>query len=141
MRARTLLIAMIAAPLGAAAFAADPPASPTASAPAAGAPVVTQDELLAQLARKDGKVVVLDVRTRGIRGRPRAGCAQRVARSARRASRRARALKDKEVVLYCRTGRRTALATETLKAAGFTNLRHLDGDYQAWAAANRPVEK
>ena len=49
--------------------------------------------------------------------------------------------RDKDVVLYCRTGRRAALAAETLKANGFTKLLHLDGDIQQWTATKHPTEK
>jgi phage shock protein E len=49
--------------------------------------------------------------------------------------------KDKDLVVYCRSGRRTALAIETLKANGFNRLFHLEGDMQKWTEANRPTEK
>jgi phage shock protein E len=42
---------------------------------------------------------------------------------------------DREVVVYCRSGRRAALALETLKNAGFRRLAHLQGDYPGWAEA------
>lgn len=43
------------------------------------------------------------------------------------------------VLVYCKSGRRAALAAETLAEAGFTKLRHLQGDYDGWVAAGRPV--
>ncbi len=46
-----------------------------------------------------------------------------------------------ELVVYCRSGRRSALAVETLEGAGYTGLRHLQGDMQGWEAAGLPVEK
>jgi len=49
-------------------------------------------------------------------------------------------LRDKQVVLYCRSGRRTLLAEDTLRKAGFTKLLHLEGDYLAWEAEHRPIE-
>ncbi len=49
--------------------------------------------------------------------------------------------KNKDVVLYCRTGRRAGTAAETLKAGGFNKLLHLDGDMLKWTEANRPTEK
>jgi rhodanese-related sulfurtransferase len=49
--------------------------------------------------------------------------------------------KNKDVVLYCRSGRRAVLAADTLKANGFTKLLHLEGDMQQWTEAKRPVEK
>lgn len=52
--------------------------------------------------------------------------------------------KDREVVVYCRSGRRAALALETLKNAGFRRLAHLQGDYPGWVeaqgAAQAPAE-
>jgi phage shock protein E len=50
-------------------------------------------------------------------------------------------LKDKDVVLYCRSGRRSTLAEHTLRGAGFGKLLHLEGDWPAWEAANQPVER
>jgi rhodanese-related sulfurtransferase len=105
------------------------------------APLITQEALLARLAVKPADVVVLDVRT------PAEFAAGHVpgARNVSHDELPARlgelaALKDKPVVLYCRSGRRTQIAEDTLRAAGFTQLLHLDGDWLAWEAAKRPVE-
>ena len=49
--------------------------------------------------------------------------------------------KDKDVVLYCRSGRRSALAADVLAANGYKRLSHLEGDMQAWVARGRPVEQ
>jgi phage shock protein E len=49
--------------------------------------------------------------------------------------------KNKDVVLYCRSGRRAGLAAETLSLHGFDKLLHLEGDMQKWTEANRPIEK
>lgn len=57
------------------------------------------------------------------------------------ASRLAEVPKDREVVLYCRSGRRTALAADVLAANGYKRLEHLDGDILAWVEKGRPVEK
>jgi phage shock protein E len=46
----------------------------------------------------------------------------------------------KPVVVYCRSGRRSAMATEQLRTAGFTVL-DLDGGIIAWQAAGKPVVK
>lgn len=45
----------------------------------------------------------------------------------------------REIVLYCRSGRRARLAGESLERAGF-DVVYLEGDYPSWAAAGRPVE-
>lgn len=49
--------------------------------------------------------------------------------------------KNKEVILYCRTGRRSGLAADLLKAKGFDKLLHLEGDIQKWTEEKRPTEK
>ena len=114
----------------------EPPAAADAAAPRIG-----QDELLARLERKDPDVVLLDVRTPeefaaghvpGARNVSHDQLAGRLGELA--------GLRDEDVVLYCRSGRRTAIAEDVLRKAGFTRLMHLDGDYLAWEAAHRPVE-
>jgi rhodanese-related sulfurtransferase len=56
------------------------------------------------------------------------------------AARLAEVPKDKEVVLYCRSGRRAGMAAEVLAANGYTRLKHLEGDMPAWIEKGRPVE-
>ena len=41
---------------------------------------------------------------------------------------------DSKIVLYCRTGGRSALATLTLKDMGYTNVVDLDGGFKKWVA-------
>ena len=45
-----------------------------------------------------------------------------------------------EVVVNCRSGRRAAAAERALVAAGFTNVRDLEGHMQAWQRAGYPTE-
>jgi len=47
---------------------------------------------------------------------------------------------DRRVILYCASGGRSALATETLQRLGFARIAHLDGGIKAWTAAGHPVE-
>jgi phage shock protein E len=49
--------------------------------------------------------------------------------------------KDKDVVVYCRSGRRSALAQDTLAAQGFKRVLHLEGDMLKWQEEKRPLEK
>ncbi|MEW6990323.1 rhodanese-like domain-containing protein [Colwelliaceae bacterium 6441] len=49
--------------------------------------------------------------------------------------------KNKTVVVHCRSGRRAQTAEAALQAHGFKKLRHLDGDYNAWLAAELPLVK
>ena len=41
---------------------------------------------------------------------------------------------NSRIVLYCRTGGRSALATLTLKDMGYTNVFDLDGGFKEWVA-------
>lgn len=47
--------------------------------------------------------------------------------------------KDTKVVIYCRSGRRAEVARGILAQEGFTNLDHLDGDFNAWQANKMPI--
>lgn len=47
---------------------------------------------------------------------------------------------EKDVVVYCRSGSRSAKAAEQLRAAGFT-VHDLAGGIMAWEAAGKPIEK
>jgi phage shock protein E len=111
-------------------------------APAAAAEPISQSDLLARLDRKDSSLVVLDVRTPEefaaghVPGARNVSHDQLPAKLAEMSP-----LKDKEVVLYCRSGRRTAIAEQTLRGAGFGKLRHLEGDWLAWEAEKKPVER
>ena len=49
--------------------------------------------------------------------------------------------RNKPVYAYCRSGRRSAVAAERLKANGFTQVYNLDGGIEAWMVAEKPVEK
>jgi rhodanese-related sulfurtransferase len=45
------------------------------------------------------------------------------------------------VILHCASGGRSALAADTLRQMGYTNVAHLDGGFKAWEAAGKPVAK
>jgi rhodanese-related sulfurtransferase len=47
----------------------------------------------------------------------------------------------KRIILHCAAGGRSALATETLKQMGYTNVAHLEGGFAAWKQAGQPVEQ
>jgi len=113
--------------------AAEPPAPP---------PDLSAEDLLAREARHDPALVVLDVRTPaefaeghvpGAINVPHDEVAQRLDELA--------PLRDKDVVVYCKSGRRAGLALKVLGEHGYTRLAHLSGDMQGWTAAGRPVER
>ena len=47
---------------------------------------------------------------------------------------------NREIVLYCGTGGRSALAAETLTNMGYRNVQSMDGGIVAWTAAGLPVD-
>jgi len=123
--------------------AGGPAPGQAASAPAAAAsaslPLISPQALLERQAKRDPSLFVLDVRT------PQEYAAGHVPGAVnvpydQVASHLAEIPKDKDVVIYCRSGRRTGLAAEVLEANGYTKLGHLQGDMEAWLKDGRPVE-
>lgn len=49
--------------------------------------------------------------------------------------------KTKQVVVYCKTGGRSALAVLNLQRIGFTNLVSLSGGVEAWGQQGLPLVK
>lgn len=49
--------------------------------------------------------------------------------------------KDKPVVVYCRSGHRSARACALLKKSGFANPNNLAGGIMAWEQANLPITR
>ena len=122
------LVTVLAVLVSAAAFAADVPG-------------MTEETLLARMASGDKTMVVLDVRTPKefaeghVPGAVNISHDQLEGRMAELAADR-----DRDVVVYCRSGHRAGIALGMLEKAGFERLYHLEGDYMGWAAAQRPVE-
>lgn len=48
---------------------------------------------------------------------------------------------DKRVILHCASGGRSALAAQTLKEMGYSNVAHLEGGFTAWKEQGMPVER
>ncbi len=48
--------------------------------------------------------------------------------------------KDKEVVVYCRSGHRSANAMNQLKQLGYTNVKSMAGGINNWKAGGFPVK-
>ena len=47
--------------------------------------------------------------------------------------------KDRDVVVVCRVGSRSAQVTAYLRQQGWDNVRNLDGGMIAWVRAGRPI--
>jgi phage shock protein E len=48
--------------------------------------------------------------------------------------------KSDELVVYCLGGQRADLARQVLVAAGYTCVRHLEGEMRAWQRGGYPIE-
>ena len=119
-------------------------APPVASTPPAPPPAFTGSIAPAELAAQQRAAtppLVLDVRTAaefaaghvpGALNVPHDEVESRLAELER--------FRDRELVLYCHSGRRAGLAAEVLRRHGFAQLVHLEGDLAGWAAAQQPVE-
>lgn len=140
---KTRLLLLLATLVCTGAYAGDPPTtakSPAAEpATAAALPQISQDDLLAREARHDPDLFVLDARTPEEFAQGHVPGAINIPHD-QVAMHLAEIPKDKDVVLYCRTGHRAGLAADVLKANGYTRLLHLDGDMSAWMANARPVQ-
>lgn len=51
------------------------------------------------------------------------------------------ASKDKQKIVYCRSGRRAGLVLEAMKSRDLNDIYHLEGDMNGWSAAGLPIEK
>lgn len=98
-------------------------------------------DLQARLAHEASDLLVLDVRTAeeyasahvpGARNIPHDQISSRIEELGD--------ARDREIVVYCRSGRRAALALESLAAAGFERLTHLEGDMLRWQQEGYPTE-
>lgn len=50
-------------------------------------------------------------------------------------------LADTEIFVYCRSGKRAALAAQTLEAMGFREVFSLEGGFVAWREGKHPIER
>ena len=48
---------------------------------------------------------------------------------------------SRRTILYCASGGRSALATDTLQGMGYENVAHLDGGIKAWKEGGHPIEE
>ena len=121
------------------ATAGEPATTASASAAVAVAPM-SQEALLEHQSRHPDHLFVLDVRTPQEYAEGHVPGAVNVPHD-QLASRLAEVPKDKDVVLYCKSGRRAGIAADVLAANGYMRLSHLEGDMPAWIEKGRPVEK
>lgn len=117
-----------------------PAAEPAAATVAAKMTPMTQEALLEHQAKHPEHLFVLDVRSPEEFGEGHVPGAVNIPYD-QMAARLADVPKDKDIVLYCRSGRRAGIAADVLAANGYTRLSHLEGDMPAWIEKGRPVQK
>jgi len=49
--------------------------------------------------------------------------------------------KDKEVILFCRSGKRSAKAKEELVKHGYKNIKEIEGGFVAWSESGKPIHQ
>lgn len=125
---RHTMIALVAVLAAVVAWAAEPVVAP-----------VTQEALLERQQRADADLVVLDVRSPGEFAAGHVPGAMNIPHD-RIGEHLAEVPRDKDVVLYCQSGRRAGIAAQVLAEQGYTRLFHLEGDIAAWKAQGRPLE-
>ncbi len=52
----------------------------------------------------------------------------------------ARVPRDSQVIIYCASGNRSALAADTLQVMGYNNVASLAGGFRAWVMSGGEVE-
>lgn len=91
---------------------------------------------------KEGKVVVLDVRTADEFKEGRIAGAKNIDFTENDFGQKAAELdKSKSYLVHCAAGKRSTASLEILQKLGFQHLYHLDGGLKGWQAAGKPVEK
>ncbi len=109
-------------------------------AAAAGPTSIEPKTVVERLAWSDQSLVLLDVRTPaeyaeghipGAINIPHTEIAARIGELS--------GARERDLVVYCRSGNRTEQALAALRKAGFSRLFHLKGDYLRWSEEKRPV--
>jgi len=142
MKTHALILALAVMPLAADEPKAAPPAAESKDGvkhvDAAGAKRLLDESA----AKKDGKVVVLDVRTPDeYKAGHIAGSTNIDFSAADFAAKVAKLDKDKTYVVHCQRGGRSTRSLETFQKLGFKSIVHLDGGMAGWKEAKLPVEK
>lgn len=98
---------------------------------------VTQDELIARQ-QADSNFLILDVRSKEEFSQGHIPGALNFSHKDI-AKRLSEIPDDKDLIIYCRSGKRAGIAINILSKNGYKQLFHLDGDMNAWLKNKRPV--
>lgn len=103
-------------------------------------PQMSQQALLAALANSPEKILLIDARSPEEYQQGHIAGALNVSHNKIHESlAQLTPYQHKTVVVYCRSGRRAAMAEQILAENGFNDLRHLSGDMNAWLSENLPL--
>ena len=106
-----------------------------------GGATISQDELSDEIAGGK-KILLLDVRTREeFESGHIPGALNVPHNEAGNWLRNQNLSRDLDVVVYCETGSRSATVQQVLGKAGFTSVRHLEGDMKAWRECEECAEE
>jgi rhodanese-related sulfurtransferase len=104
------------------------------------APQISQQNLLEVLKTPNNNIVLIDVRTEAEYNAGHvAGAINMSHDTIEENIAFLEQYKSSAIVVYCRSGRRTAIAIDVLAKNGFSNLQHLTGDMNGWLEAKLPV--
>ena len=103
-------------------------------------PQISQQALLEALRAPNNNIVVLDVRSVQEYDEGHINGAINISHEIIEANlNQLTQYKNNKVIVYCRSGRRAALAEHILSENGFEDLHHLTGDMNGWLEAKLPV--
>lgn len=91
---------------------------------------------------KEGKTLILDVRSASEYADGHVPSAINIPHNELEANlAKLKGYENKDIVIYCRSGRRAGVAEGILSGKGFTQLYHLEGDMNGWNEAKLTQEK
>ena len=104
-------------------------------------PMISQDELSAEIAGGK-KILLLDVRSaEEFAGGHIPGAHNVPHNEAGDWLRNQDLSPDQDIVVYCESGSRSAVVQRVFVNAGFTSVRHLEGDMKAWRACEECAQE
>ena len=102
-------------------------------------PQLTPDELKARRARGDD-FVLLDVRDQNEVNLGRIPGAMHISRGTLEGKVEGAVPREKDIVVYCASGNRSAMAALTMQEMGYERVASLSGGFKDWAASGGDVE-
>jgi len=104
------------------------------------APAISQQELLQRIEAKSD-MLILDVRTPGEFSDGHIPGAFHIDhREIESRVKEIEPFRHKPIIVYCYSGMRAGMVESYLIEQGFTQVKHLDGDWSAWDSKNLPSE-